>query len=284
MLVILSIVCVIAGVSLYDYFTARKWQQVTSDVRNDIVFENRNKEYGAYVIRRDNDKHMVLIMGGLILLMGLTFGIFKFIQNMPVEEVIIKKNEHQVNFNPAPPLEDVPPPPPPPPTPPMEQVQKFLPPVITTEQIEEQIEIPDDKIKTGTETVKGDPNSTGTGIINPEPDPEPDPEPEKPAEVFTFVEEEAAFNGNMNEFVVKKMVYPPDAVELGLTGKCYLKFVVETDGQISNVSVVKGVPDCPQCDREAIRVIKSMPPWKPGKNGGKAVRTWCQIPLNFTLK
>lgn len=284
MLVILSIVCVIAGVSLYDYFTARKWQQVTSDVRNDIVFENRNKEYGAYVIRRDNDKHMVLIMGGLILLMGITFGIFKIIQNMPEEEVIIKKNESQVDFKPAPPLEDVPPPPPPPPTPPMEKIQKFLPPVITTQAVEEQIEIPDETVKTGTVNQNGDPNATGTGIKEPEPDPEPEPEPEKPEEVFTFVEEDAAFNGNMLEFVQKKMVYPPDAIDMGLQGKCYLKFVVEKDGQISNVSVVKGVPDCPQCDKEAIRVIKSMPPWKPGKNGGKTVRTWCQIPLNFTLK
>lgn len=282
--VILSIVFVIAGVLLYDYFAAKRWQQVTSGVRNDIVFENRNKEYGAYVIRRDNDKHMVFIMGGLVLLMGLTFGIFKFIQSIPEEELLVKKNESQVDFKPAPPLEDVPPPPPPPPTPPMEKIQRFLPPVITNEQIEEQITIPDETVKTGTVNQNGDANSTGTGIIIPDPEPDPEPEPEKIPEVLTFVEEDAAFNGNMLEFVQRKMVYPPEAIEMGLQGKCYLKFIVEMDGQISNVSVVKGVPDCPQCDKEAIRVIKLMPNWKPAKNQGKVVRQWCQIPLNFTLK
>ncbi|MFN5417001.1 MAG: energy transducer TonB [Flavobacteriia bacterium] len=283
--VILSIVFVIAGVLVYDYFTARRWQQVTSGVRNDIVFANRNKEYGAYVIRRDNDKHMVLIMGGLILLMAIAFGIFKFIQSIPEEVVDIKKNTSQVDFKPAPALEDVPPPPPPPPTPPMEEIVKFLPPVITNDAVEDEIKLQDeleDK-KTGAVDQKGDPNAIGDGILGePEPD-KTEPEPEKPAEVFTFVEEEAKFNGDMNEYIVKKLVYPPDAIDLGLQGRCYLKFVVEVDGQVSNVSVVKGVPDCPQCDKEAIRVVKSMPNWKPGKNGGKAVRVWCQIPLNFTL-
>ncbi|MFN5417932.1 MAG: TonB family protein [Flavobacteriia bacterium] len=97
---------------------------------------------------------------------------------------------------------------------------------------------------------------------------------------------EARFAGTadeMNKFLTENLVYPPDAIDLGLQGKCYLKFIVEVDGTITHVSVVKGVPDCPQCDKEAIRVVKMMPPWLPETIQGQKVRSWGQLPLNFTL-
>ena len=65
--IIISIILLVASVSLYDYYTARRWQQVTSSIRNEIVFEHRNKEYGAYVLRRDYDKRLMLIILGLFL-------------------------------------------------------------------------------------------------------------------------------------------------------------------------------------------------------------------------
>lgn len=80
MTVIICVALVVAGVSLYDYFSARRWQQVTSSDRNEIVFTNRNKEYGAYILRRDYDKRMVLIMVGVATTIGLTFGIFTYIK------------------------------------------------------------------------------------------------------------------------------------------------------------------------------------------------------------
>lgn len=106
-------------------------------------------------------------------------------------------------------------------------------------------------------------------------------------DILTFVEEEAEFPGGlekMKEWITKNLIYPAIAKEMGVQGRCYLKFVVEIDGQISNISVVKGVPDGSPCDKEAIRLLKSMPRWKPGKNNGKAVRQWCQVPIIFTLK
>lgn len=103
-------------------------------------------------------------------------------------------------------------------------------------------------------------------------------------EVLTFVEEDAQFIGNLNDYITKKLVYPKELSDMDVTGKCYVKFVVEKDGQISNISVIRGVPDCPQCDKEAVRLVKSMPLWKAAKNGGKAVRAWRQIPISFTLK
>ena len=66
-----------------------------------------------------------------------------------------------------------------------------------------------------------------------------------------------------------------------LVGKCYVSIVVEIDGSISNVKVIRGVPDCPECDKEAIRLMKTMPKWKPGKTGGKVVRSRINLPVKF---
>jgi TonB family protein len=63
--------------------------------------------------------------------------------------------------------------------------------------------------------------------------------------------------------------YPPSAIELGIQGKVTLKFVVEKNGQVSNVSVVRGIPGCAECDKEAIKVVSKMPNWKSAKNAGK---------------
>ncbi len=101
------------------------------------------------------------------------------------------------------------------------------------------------------------------------------------------IDRSAEFPGGMGaftEYMQKNLVYPDDAKEMGLQGKCYVKFIVETDGQISNVTVVKGVQDCPQCDKEVIRFMRSMPKWLPGVEKGKRVRTWCQLPFNFYYK
>lgn len=106
------------------------------------------------------------------------------------------------------------------------------------------------------------------------------------SDIFAFVEEDAEFTGGaskMMEWVQANLVYPKEAEEKKLTGKCYVKFVVEKDGSISGVSIIKGVPNCPMCDDEVLRVIKAMPNWKPGKLKGKTVRSWCQIPFNFSL-
>jgi uncharacterized membrane protein len=64
MVIIFSIIAIVLLVSLYDYFSAKNWQQVTSEVRNDVVFKNRNKNYGAYVMRRDYNKRLKIIIRG----------------------------------------------------------------------------------------------------------------------------------------------------------------------------------------------------------------------------
>jgi protein TonB len=104
--------------------------------------------------------------------------------------------------------------------------------------------------------------------------------------IYDFVDEIAEFPGGktaMNAFLASNIKYPETAIKLGLQGKCYLKFVVSENGNVSNVNVVKGVTDCPECDKEAIRVVRSMPNWKPAKMNGKAVNSFYTLPVSFKL-
>ena len=103
-------------------------------------------------------------------------------------------------------------------------------------------------------------------------------------EIFKIVEEMPSFPGGeakLMEFVGENIKYPQIARETGIQGRVFVNFVVEPDGSVSNVSVLRGIGG--GCDEEAMRVIKSMPKWKPGKQRGKAVRVSYQIPVYFRL-
>ena len=104
-------------------------------------------------------------------------------------------------------------------------------------------------------------------------------------EIFKIAEEMPAFPGGeakLMEYVAKNVKYPQIARETGVQGRVYVNFVVEPDGSVSNVSVLRGIGG--GCDEEAIRVVKSMPKWKPGKQRGKAVRVSYMLPVNFKLQ
>lgn len=102
-----------------------------------------------------------------------------------------------------------------------------------------------------------------------------------PYTIYTFTEEEAKFNGNLNDYIIKNLVVPSDFNVEDFYGKIQVKFVVEMDGSISNYSVIKGFSEL---DREVIRLLKTMPAWIPAKNDGKTVRSWVQIPINICFK
>ena len=104
-------------------------------------------------------------------------------------------------------------------------------------------------------------------------------------EIFKIVEEMPSFPGGeqkLMEFVGKNIKYPQIARETGIQGRVFVNFVVEPDGSVSNVSVLRGIGG--GCDEEAMRVVKSMPKWKPGKQRGKAVRVQYMLPVNFRLQ
>ena len=104
-------------------------------------------------------------------------------------------------------------------------------------------------------------------------------------EVFTIVEEMPAYPGGdakLYEYLGKNIKYPQIARESGIQGRVFVNFVVEPDGSVSNVKVMRGIGG--GCDEEAVRVIKTMPKWKPGKQRGKAVRVTYTIPVVFKLQ
>lgn len=113
-----------------------------------------------------------------------------------------------------------------------------------------------------------------------------EPPPREEKEIYEIVDVPAEFPGGINEmrrFIKEHTVYPEIAREKGYEGKCYVRFVVSENGKISNVVVKKGMPNCPECDKEAIRVVRSMPKWKPGEIEGKPVNSYYLIPFVFTL-
>lgn len=105
-------------------------------------------------------------------------------------------------------------------------------------------------------------------------------------EIYEVVDEPATFPGGyeaLKKYLSNNIVYPPNAKEAGISGKVFLKFIISKEGQISNVKIMRGIPDCPECDREALRVVKGMPNWIPGKNRGKAVNSAFNLPVQFKL-
>jgi protein TonB len=285
MIVPFVIIALVASLSLYDYFTARRWQQITSNVRNEIVFEQRNRAYGAYVLRRDYDKRLVIILFGFVLFLAIMFASYVFVKNLPKEKVNDAPKVDST-FTVAPPPKDETPPPPPPPAPPAtEKMVKFIAPVVVDEEVVDEVVIPDENIKVGPKDIEGDEDT----FLPPEQGEEkkPDVVEDKPEEVLTFVEEDAEYPGGypaMMKYIQDHLNYPPSAIELGIQGKVTLKFVVEKNGQVSNVSVVRGIPGCAECDKEAVKVVSNMPGWKSAKNAGKQVRQWNTLPISFALE
>lgn len=106
-----------------------------------------------------------------------------------------------------------------------------------------------------------------------------------PQDVFDVVEEMPQYPGGMQamlSFLQENITYPKDAQGKKISGRVLVTFVVEKDGSISNVETVKSV--FPSLDEEAVRIVKGMPNWKPGKQNGKVVRVKYTLPISFSLK
>ena len=284
MVLIAVVILIIAAASLL--LSMEKWNNVSSDDRNDIVFEERNHTYGAYQIRRDYNKRVTFILGGMILFTLAVFGVKLILDHKSNDATLdnVKLDVTQLDLTPPVDPKD-PPPPPPPPPPPVVETIKFTPPVIKDDAVEDEPPPPQEKVaetNVGTETHEGTgedvavPSDAGTGPVE-----------EKAPEIFTVVEQMPEFPGGAGEmmkYIQKNVHYPEIEKEANISGKCFIKFVVETDGSISNVEVLKGVSGGPGCDKEAVRVVKSMPKWNIGKQNGRPVRVYFNVPIIFRLQ
>ncbi len=116
--------------------------------------------------------------------------------------------------------------------------------------------------------------------------PDADPEPLKdPNEPLMLVEQMPEFPGGqeaMFAYIGKELKYPKEAIDRGIEGAVFIQFVVERDGSIGEVKVLRGIGG--GCDEEAVRVVQGMPKWSPGKQSGKEVRTRFNLPIRYKLQ
>jgi protein TonB len=249
----------------------------------EIVFEGRNKLYGAYELRKTNRKTSMraLIIGSIIFSLAISAPLIASLipdasdadENRDIKITTVKLPPKKEEVK-----ENLPPPPPPPPK--VDQV-KFVKPVVAkadevTEEPPKIVEIKDKKL--GAETIKGDPDAeltvepVGTG----------------PAEVIAEdtsvhslagIEVKPDYPGGMAKFYeyVGKTYVAPD--EEGLKGKVYVTFVVEKDGSLTDIKVIRDIGY--GTGKEAVRVLNKCPRWNPGEQNGKKVRVLYSLPITI---
>jgi periplasmic protein TonB len=246
---------------------------------DDIVFEIRNKEYGAYRLRKKYNRNLLIGMAIGVIILG-TAVIAPYINAKALENKL-KRAERQVEIkmdNLDQPQQEAPPPPPPPPPPAETVVQRYVAPVVVDSIKPEEAK----QLMTADQAQVEVKNEEVTAVTEVQ---EEVKEEEAPVEVFVVVEEMPSFPGGdveLMKFINSNIVYPEIAKENNIQGRVILRFCVTYKGAVDQVQVLKPVD--PALDNEAIRVIKMLPTWKPGKQGGKPVNVWYSVPVTFQLK
>lgn len=264
----------------------------------ELVFEGKNKEYGAYVLRKETGKRNIQALTIVFVIIALIFAAtftVDFIKSVTAKKVAIttdvelsqlaQKKEAKVERKEPVKVE-------------MEQkvVEKVKSSVkFTAPEIKKDDEVkPEDELKSqdelaksttaiGSFDVKG--NDEAEGEVLKAKEVIADEKPKEEEKPFDIVEQMPTFpggDGKLMEWLSKNIKYPAVAEENGVQGRVIVRFVVGKDGSISNASVVRSVD--PSLDKEALRVVKAMPRWIPGKQNGAAVPVWFTLPVTFQLQ
>ena len=264
----------------------------------DLVFEGRNKEYGAYQLRKGTSKRniwsiIIVALAAVLLYLGLTLHRMaeanRTVENTQAIELTNLENKkkeakvekkEQIKVEPEKTVERV------------KSSVKFTAPVIKKDNlVKEEDEIKLDEIEKsnkaiGALTVEG--NDEVGGEVLQLREQIAAPEPPKPAEenkVHDFVEQMPSFPGGMGalmSWLSQNIKYPVIAAENGVEGRVIVQFVVEKDGSITDVKIAKSVD--PSLDKEATRVVSSMPHWIAGRQNGNPVRVKYTVPVTFKLQ
>ena len=279
-----------AKIDLYD----PKWV--------DMVFAGKNKEYGAYQLRKGTSKRNITALLILLIAAGLIGGALAYKVHMQkldeerqayMEQLELSKLQEQAKkekkeepiikakIEPKKIVEQV------------RETQKFTAPEIKKDelvneenQVKDQADL-DEKVAVGTKDQEGTKDRTDVAIrndiaVNTN---ESEEKKEVANKVFDVVEQMPSFPGGndaLMKFLQENVKYPVVAQENGVQGRVVVSFVVEKDGSITDVKVVRSVD--PSLDKEATRVVKSMPRWIPGKQNGAAVRVKYNVPVSFRLQ
>ena len=258
-----------------------------------LVFDGKNKQYGAYVQREESsDRHLkaMLIISGIALLLIFLPGLIKSV--LPAQKDLSQTTEvnmTDLDLNKQVPEEnqikqiEVPPPPE------LKQTVAFTPPVVKKDEdikddelMKTQAELTETKAEISVATVEGNPG--GTVDIADLQEHKVVVEDKKP-EIFSHVEVMPEFPGGQTallKWLADNIQYPTIAQEQGIQGRVTLRFVVKPDGSVDDVQVVKGLD--PSCDKEAQRVVRKMPKWIPGKQNGNPVYVYYSLPVVFRLQ
>ena len=266
---------------------------IYSDEWCDLVFEKRNQSYGGYVLRKfSNKRHMVsLIIAVVFFIIGVSMpSIIKQIRPAVKEKDVsvrtladIKLDKPKDNVDEL--VKELPPPPV------LKNVIKFTAPVIKPdEEVAEdeepklQQEVVESKSAIG--SIDYDKGTDDPTAEMPEVMPSEDQQiVEETMEPLLVVEQMPDFPGGEGElykYLQEHIKFPPMARESGITGTVYVRFIVDKKGKISNVTLLRGIGG--GCDEEALRVVRGMPDWKPGRQNGIPVPVYFTLPVKFILK
>jgi protein TonB len=251
---------------------------------NDILFESRNREYGAYQLRKSYNS--VIIAGIFVASFIVSSAVIIPFLARPSDERIVTGGRRYVQVrmqNLEPPKNDiyVPPAPPPPRAAVQQEIVKYVAPEIVDTVFEiDRTQASTDEILAQSDNKNVEPGRSGSGddLLTTDSGLGTD-------DPFFIVEVMPSFKGGgiekFREWVNKRTNYPQEAINAKIKGTVFVTFIVEKDGSVSNVTILKGVN--PLLDNEAIKAISESPKWSPGLQRGQPVRVRYQIPLSFIL-
>jgi periplasmic protein TonB len=260
----------------------------------DIIFDGRNKEYGAYELRKTYNKRLTYALAGMAGLLALIFIVF-FVANtiaanskkekLDVKDVQLEKVQQEEKKN-----EPPPPPPPPKQEPPKVEMAKFTPPkIVKDEEVKEEEKPPEqEKLE---DTKIGSVNQEGIkdeGIVAPVDNGKGVTEAPKKDETdydktFTKVEIESEYPGGASawtRYLGKNLSYPQEAIDNEIQGQVVVQFIVDKEGIVSDVEAISGANEL---RAEAVRVIKKSGKWTPAVQNGRQVKSYKKQPITFKL-
>ena len=262
---------------------------------DDIIFQNRNRAYGAFALRQQYRPILTRAVGlgiGLFLAALATPTLYARFWPKNLVDSELSMKEVTLTKIAEPPVEK------PIVIPPAEQAPAVNtvrnPPVVVMPDVDVDEETLPPTVEDFKDATSGAITAEGTGDVEVIAAPEAKAPTviEKAVEVeakseteFVIVEQQPEFPGGMKalaDFLGKSLKYPRAAASAGVSGKVFVSFIVNSDGSLTDLQVLKGIGF--GCDEEAIRVMQKMPRWKPGKQSGRAVRVKFNLPISFTLE
>jgi protein TonB len=260
-----------------------KTLQTSTAQMDDIVFEKRNKSYGAYILRKTYNKQLnrALLIATAILIAGLAYPVVSGYNLTNTGKHFIP--DGGVVFEQPPDAKDdvTPPPPPPPPISEKTRNMVFVAPIVVDgEDIDDTGFLPMEEFNNA-------PISPLVDVTSEKPAEKPDvvienPDTEPP---ILIVQEMPIFPGGDGErikYLRDNINYPKQAAETGIQGTVYVQFIVNSKGNITDAKILRGIGG--GCDEEALRVVNAMPQWHPGKQNGKPARVLYNMAINFKLQ